>query len=123
MISELITNVGVIAGLTIIGCEYLTKLTKAEGTWAQVQAWGISIVLAWLASFLGIGIFPNVSIISVILYGFLVGLVFLDQLFRNSDSFRLTTLGSLPFRLGAITPTLRNQLDGNIFCNPPNISM
>ena len=75
MITELITNIGIMAALTTVACEYLSKLTKAGGTWAQIQSWVIAIILAWFTSFLGLGIFPNLTWISVILYGFLVGLV------------------------------------------------
>ena len=75
MITEIITNVGLMAALSIVGAEYLSKLTKFNGFAAQVQSWVVSVVLAAFASYLGIGIFPHVSLFAILLYGLLIGLV------------------------------------------------
>ena len=75
MITELITNVAILAALVVVASEYLSKLTKAGGFWAQFQSWAVSVVLAGVASYLGLGIFPNVSLLAILLYGLLVGLV------------------------------------------------
>ena len=75
MITELITNVAIMAAVVVIGNEYLSKLTKVGGFWAQFQSWAVSVVLAGIASYVGIGIFANVTLFSVLLYGLLIGLV------------------------------------------------
>ena len=75
MITELITNVAIMAAVVVIGSEYLSKLTKAGGFWAQFQSWALGVILAWIASYVGIGIFTNVTLFSVLLYGLLIGLV------------------------------------------------
>lgn len=75
MITELVTNVAILAALVVVVSEYLSKLTKFEGFWAQAQSWAVSVVLAGIASYLGIGIFTNITVFAVLLYGLLVGLV------------------------------------------------
>jgi len=75
MINEILLNIGVMAAITIVSSEYLSRLTKVDGTWAQVQSWIISVGIAMLAGYLGIGIFPLVSWVSTGLYGLLIGLV------------------------------------------------
>ena len=75
MITEIITNVGLMAALAIVSSEYLSRLTNFSGFVAQVQSWAVSVLIASIASYLGIGIFPNVSFLSTALYGLLVGLV------------------------------------------------
>jgi len=75
MITEIITNVGLMAALVIVGSEYLTKLTKFDGIAAQVQSWVVSILFAWVATYLGISIFPDATLFAIILYGLLIGLV------------------------------------------------
>ena len=55
--------------------KYLSKLTKLSGLAAQIQSWVVAAILAGIASYLGIGIFPNVSVFAVLVYGLLIGLV------------------------------------------------
>ena len=75
MLYELVTNVGIMAALVIIASEFLSRLTKLDGVWAQVQSWCVSVVLAAIVGYLGIGIFPIVSWFSTLVYGLLIGLV------------------------------------------------
>jgi len=75
MLTEIITNVAIMAAIVIVAAELLTKLTKVGGFWAQFQSWAVSVVVALLASYLGLGIFPTFSFLAVVLYGFGIGLV------------------------------------------------
>ena len=45
MITELITNVAIMAALVVVATEYLSKLTKVEGLWAQIQSWVVAVLL------------------------------------------------------------------------------
>jgi hypothetical protein len=75
MIAEIVTNVAIMAAIVIFVSELLTKLTKVANFWAQFQSWAVSVVVAALASYLGVGIFPTFSALAVVLYGFGIGLV------------------------------------------------
>jgi hypothetical protein len=71
----LFTTLFALGALSVVACEWLTKYTKAEGSWAQVQSWAVSVVLGVLCSFLGFGIFNGVSTTGGVLYGVLIGLI------------------------------------------------
>lgn len=75
MITEIITNIAIMAAIVIVISEYLSLLTKVAGFMAQFQSWAVSVVVALLASYLGIGIFPSFTLLAVLLYGFGIGLV------------------------------------------------
>ena len=72
-IVEIVTNIGVMAAIAVIGNEYLSRLTKVDDFWAQFQSWVVAIIVAGLASYLGIGAFPSESWFATILYGLLIG--------------------------------------------------
>lgn len=65
-----------LGALSVIACEWIsTKFTKAEGTWAQIQSWAVSVIIGVFCSWLGFGIFNEVSTVGGVLYGVLIGLI------------------------------------------------
>ncbi len=72
----LFTTLFSLGALSVIACEWITnQWTKASGTWAQIQSWAVSVVIGISCSWLGFGIFKDVSIMGGILYGVLIGLI------------------------------------------------
>lgn len=73
-IQNVMIVVSILAAVSIVLTEYLSKLTKLNGFAAQVQSWVVSIILASIANVLGLG-FGNVNLFTDLLCGLLVGLV------------------------------------------------
>lgn len=70
----LIQNVSILAAISVVICEYLSKFTKVEGFSAQIQSWVVAIVVAFIANMLGYG-FESISLFTDLLNGLFVGLV------------------------------------------------
>lgn len=68
------TLIGLAAAVVVVS-EYVTKLTKAKGIWAQVQAWTLSILAGIMGSWMSFGIFHGTSTKGGIVYGILIGLI------------------------------------------------
>jgi hypothetical protein len=75
MITDIIFDIAVFAALVTVISGYLTKLTKVGGTWAQVQAWVVSIALGFVAGYFGISIYAGLSWVPTVVWGMFVGLI------------------------------------------------
>lgn len=64
--------VGVLSILSVLLSELITRVTKADGWWAQFQTWVVSIGLSFLAVYLGF--FVTAGWFASVCYGILVGL-------------------------------------------------
>ncbi len=53
------TTISVISTAVVVLSEYATKFTKAEGKWAQIQSWVISILIGICGSWIDLGIFEG----------------------------------------------------------------
>lgn len=71
----LFTTLFGLGALSVIASEWITKYTKVEGSWAQVQSWVVSVLLGVFCSWLGFGIFNGTSTMGGVLYGVLIGLI------------------------------------------------
>jgi len=74
MIVDFIKNACILAAISVILCEYLSKITKANGFFAQFQSWVVAIIVAFVANAFGFG-FGSISWFTSILLGIFVGLV------------------------------------------------
>ena len=74
-IMNLFATLSALAALSVIGCEWVSKFTKAKGTMAQIQSWAVSVTIGIFCSWLEFGIFNDVSTKGGILYGILIGLI------------------------------------------------
>lgn len=72
---SLFNTIFTLSGATIVLSEYLSRFTKANGTWARVQSWAVSISLGILGTWLNIGIFGDMDWQGGLLIGVITGLV------------------------------------------------
>lgn len=74
MILSFIQNVAILAAVVVVLSEYLSRLTKADGFWAQFQTWVVAFIVALIANVLGLG-FGSASWFTDALLGVFIGLV------------------------------------------------
>ena len=74
-VMSLFNTIFTLSGAVIILSEYASRFTKADGKWARLQSWAISILLGIFASWLNIGIFHDMDWKGGLLIGIITGLV------------------------------------------------
>jgi uncharacterized membrane protein YeaQ/YmgE (transglycosylase-associated protein family) len=57
----LFNSIMALSALVIVGSEWLSKYTKADGKWARLQSWAVAIILGIISTWLNIGIFNDMS--------------------------------------------------------------
>jgi len=78
-ISSYFVSLGAMAGLVTLVTGWLNThvpaLAKANSTWKQVMAWVVSIAIAFVGAYLGMGLANGLSILWTVITGVAVGLV------------------------------------------------
>lgn len=57
----LFNSIMTLSALVIVGSEWLSNYTKADGKWARLQSWAVAIILGIVSTWLNIGIFNDMS--------------------------------------------------------------
>jgi hypothetical protein len=78
-ISTYLTSVGAMAALVTLVTGWLSThvsaIAKANSTWKQVTAWAVSIAVAFVSAYLGVGVATGLNILWTVINGLAVGLV------------------------------------------------